>query len=112
MSTSSSDINAAYTDVAATVKSDEQAIVTGAVTYLETALSAVQTQAAVVVKEVGADSEALAFKVAGEHGFSAFLSMFKSSIDNGTAQIEAAISNETTTLVQEAITKLKNVKVA
>jgi hypothetical protein len=83
----------------------------GAIAYLAAAGEAAKVQVPVAVAQVSNDSEALAFKIAQEHGFSAYLSIFKSSIEAGMVKIEAGLSTEINALIDKGIAALKALKV-
>ena len=99
-----------FGDVVETAKADEKTIANGALQYLESALKVAEGQADVLVGEVTTDAEAYAFKIASEHGFAAYLAIFKSAIDNGKAKIDAAISLDTHAAIEKGIAHLKTVE--
>lgn len=106
-----SDAEAAFAGTVNLAKEDLHEAADGAIAYLAAAGEAAKTQIDVAVKQVSSDSENLAFKIADEHGFSGYLSFFKSSIENGVAKIEVGVSTEIHALIDKGIAALKALKV-
>lgn len=95
----------------AVVHGDVVAASKGAIDYLCSALEAAKTSEKVLVAQATDDAVALAFQVAAEHGFEAYLAIFKTSIEAGAAQVQAGISDQTIALLDKGIASLKGLQI-